>query len=169
MCNPQLFTPFMAWKGLFQHLEGLPMDDYYEFKCVHEIQIKEWQFYWSPNYVFITKGIVAPSGATATLSINLASGNGNTSGNGATTSGGIIGGGSARASTSTWGPLPTFNPIVEFFCELQRNYQKVRTKKLWSLQDFQRKPHESLQKAYAWTHRLIMVRRGVTKAQIIQF
>jgi hypothetical protein len=22
----------MAWKGLFQHLEGLPMDDYHEFK-----------------------------------------------------------------------------------------------------------------------------------------
>jgi len=31
MHNPQLFTPFMAWKGLFQHLEGPPMDDYHEF------------------------------------------------------------------------------------------------------------------------------------------
>ncbi len=35
--NPQLFTPFMAWKGLFQHLEGLPMDDYHEFKHANEI------------------------------------------------------------------------------------------------------------------------------------
>jgi hypothetical protein len=26
--------------------------------------------------------------------------------------------GGARASISTWGPLPVFNPIVEFFCEL---------------------------------------------------
>ncbi len=41
MRNPQLFTPFMAWKGLFQHLKGLPMDDYHEFKCAHEIQIEE--------------------------------------------------------------------------------------------------------------------------------
>jgi hypothetical protein len=39
MHNPQLFTPFIAWKGLFQHLEGLLMDDYHEFKCAHEVQI----------------------------------------------------------------------------------------------------------------------------------
>jgi hypothetical protein len=31
MHNPRLFTPFMAWKGLFQHLERPPMDDYHEF------------------------------------------------------------------------------------------------------------------------------------------
>jgi len=41
MHNMQLFTPFKAWKGLFQHLEGPPMDDYHEFRCAHEIQIKE--------------------------------------------------------------------------------------------------------------------------------
>jgi len=51
MRNPQLFTPFMAWKGLFQHLEGSPMDDYHEFKCDHEIRIEEWSLYQSPNYV----------------------------------------------------------------------------------------------------------------------
>jgi hypothetical protein len=51
MCNPQLFTPFMAWKGLFQHLEGSPMDDYHEFMCDHEIRIEDWSLYWSPNYV----------------------------------------------------------------------------------------------------------------------
>ncbi len=59
MRNPQFFTPFMAWKGLFQHLEGLLMDDYHEFKHAHEIQIEEWQLYWSPNYVSINRGIVA--------------------------------------------------------------------------------------------------------------
>jgi hypothetical protein len=37
MCNPQLFTPFMACKGLFQHLEGPLMDDYHEFRRAHEI------------------------------------------------------------------------------------------------------------------------------------
>ncbi len=36
------FTPFMAWKGFFQHLERLPMDDYHEFRHGHEIQIEEW-------------------------------------------------------------------------------------------------------------------------------
>jgi hypothetical protein len=45
----------MAWKRLFQHLQGLPMDDYYEFKCAHELELEEWQLYWSPNYVSITK------------------------------------------------------------------------------------------------------------------
>jgi hypothetical protein len=42
MCNPQLFTYFMARKGLFQHLEMPPMDDYHEFKHAHEIHIEEW-------------------------------------------------------------------------------------------------------------------------------
>jgi hypothetical protein len=37
MHNSQLFTFFMAWKGLFQHLGGPPMDDYHEFKRTHEI------------------------------------------------------------------------------------------------------------------------------------
>jgi len=40
---------------------------------------------------------------------------------------------------------------------------------LWSLRDFQCKPHESLQEAYAWMHRLIMVTQGVIKTQAIQF
>jgi hypothetical protein len=35
----------MAWKRLFQHMEGLPMDDYYEFRCAHEIQIEKWRLY----------------------------------------------------------------------------------------------------------------------------
>ncbi len=29
--NARLFSPFLAWKGLFQHFEGLLMDDYHEF------------------------------------------------------------------------------------------------------------------------------------------
>jgi hypothetical protein len=37
MCNLQPFTPFMACKGLFQHLEGLLMDDYQEFWRAHDI------------------------------------------------------------------------------------------------------------------------------------
>jgi hypothetical protein len=59
MHNPQLFMPFMAWKCLFQHLEGPSMDDYHEFMHAHEIQIEAWTLYWSPNYVFIISGIVA--------------------------------------------------------------------------------------------------------------
>jgi len=105
----------MAWKGLFQHLKGLPMDDYHEFKCAHEIQIEEWQLYWFPNYVSITRGIVAPSGATTIFSISSTSGNRSASGNGTTRSGGTTGGGGAGASTDTRGPLFIFNPIVELY------------------------------------------------------
>jgi hypothetical protein len=30
----------MAWNGLFQHLEEMPMDDHHEFKHVYEIDIE---------------------------------------------------------------------------------------------------------------------------------
>jgi hypothetical protein len=127
-----MFTPFMAWKGLFQHSKGPPMDDYHEFRHANEIQI-EWRLYWSLNYFSITKGIVAPSDAMVILSINSVNGSKNANGSGTTRSGGTTKGGGAKASTNTWGPLFVFNPIVEFFHELQRKYQGVRTKKLWSL------------------------------------
>lgn len=41
--NPKLFIPFLVWKGLFQHLEGPPMDGYHEFYKVHQINIEDWQ------------------------------------------------------------------------------------------------------------------------------
>jgi hypothetical protein len=65
---------------------------------------------------------VPPSGVITTLNISFVSGSESTSGNGGTT-----GGGGVRASTSTQVPLTTFNPVVEFFCELQHNYHKVMT------------------------------------------
>ncbi len=40
--NPQQFTCFLAWKGLFQHLKGLPMDDYHDFCDAHEFNIEKW-------------------------------------------------------------------------------------------------------------------------------
>jgi hypothetical protein len=39
MHNFQLFMSFVAWKTLFQHLEGPLMDDYHEFTYVHETMI----------------------------------------------------------------------------------------------------------------------------------
>ncbi|CAM6082588.1 unnamed protein product [Calypogeia fissa] len=64
---------------------------------------------------------------------------------------------------------PTFNPIEEFFEVLKRNYQGVRTEKLRSLQEFQRKTGESLREVHARMRRLISVIQGVTKAQAVQF
>jgi hypothetical protein len=83
------------------------MDDYHEFRCAHHIQIYKWWLYWSPNYVSITRGIAAPSSATTTLGISLASGNRNANGSvvtesdGTTKSGGTTKGGGVGASTST--------------------------------------------------------------------
>jgi hypothetical protein len=43
LCNAILFSPFLAWKGLFQHLEGCWMDDYHEFRKDHAIEIEVWR------------------------------------------------------------------------------------------------------------------------------
>jgi hypothetical protein len=62
--NTTLFSPFLAWKGLFQHLEGPPMDDYHEFWKDHVTEIEAWRQHWSPSYVSITHGGVASGGTT---------------------------------------------------------------------------------------------------------
>jgi hypothetical protein len=65
--NARLVSPFLAWKGLFQHLEGPLMDGYHEFRKDHATEIKEWRRHWSPSYVSIThSGVI--SGGTTTLS-----------------------------------------------------------------------------------------------------
>jgi hypothetical protein len=69
---------------------------------------------------------MAPSGAMTIFGISSVSGHGSTRGSGATRSGGITRGGGVGAPTSTWGPLLIFNLVVEFFYELQQNYQEGR-------------------------------------------
>jgi hypothetical protein len=73
---------------------------------------------------------MAPSVTTTILGISLANGNRSISDIGAIRTSGTIGGGGAKASISMQGPLPIFNPVVEFFHELQQNYQGVRIQKL---------------------------------------
>ncbi len=41
--NTRLFSPFLAWKGLFQHLEGSLMEDYHEFWRDHATEIEAWR------------------------------------------------------------------------------------------------------------------------------
>ncbi|CAK9222544.1 unnamed protein product [Sphagnum troendelagicum] len=135
--NARLFKPLLAWKGLFQHLEGPPMDDYHEFRRYHVTEIEEWRQHWSPSYVSIIYGGVA-SGSTITPS---------------------------TPSTSTQVvPPPPFNPITEFFFRPKKNYQGVKMEKLRSLQEFERKTNESLREAYTHMRRLIAVTQGVTEA-----
>jgi hypothetical protein len=93
--NARLFSPFLAWKGLFQHLEGPSMGDYHEFRRDHATKIEEWRQHWSPSYVSITHGGVA-SGGTTTPS---------------------------TPSTSTQVvPPPPFNLITKLFLRLKKNY-----------------------------------------------
>ncbi len=102
MCNPHLFTPFMVWKGLFQHLEVLPMDDYnFESMCSHDIHIAELWLYWSPNYVSIINGLMVLV-ATTTISTNTNSINGS----GSVKSRGFIGGNGTTGNGGTR-PSPT--------------------------------------------------------------
>jgi hypothetical protein len=41
--NTRLLSPFLAWKGFFQHLEGPLMDDYHEFSRDHVVEIEAWK------------------------------------------------------------------------------------------------------------------------------
>ena len=140
------FTPFMAWKGLFQHLDGPPMDDYHDFARDNDVDIELWRQHWSPNYVLITRGEVSASGTTPATP-----------------------GSSGSGATVAVGPVPKFNPVAEFFTLLKKNYQGVRTDKLKSLTEFERKTGESLREAYTRMRRLILVTNGVTDAQAVQF
>jgi hypothetical protein len=104
--NAILFSPFLAWKGLFQHLEGPPMDDYHEIWRDHVTKIEVWRQHWSPSYVSITHSGVA--------------------------NGGIIT--SSTPSTNTQVvPPPSFNLITKFFLRLKKNYQGVKMEKLRNL------------------------------------
>ncbi|BBN08134.1 hypothetical protein Mp_4g09160 [Marchantia polymorpha subsp. ruderalis] len=156
--NPTLFTPFFAWKGLFQHLEGPPMDDYHEFGREYAVEIDAWRRHWSPNYTSITQGGVGTSGGASGSITDGTSGAGTTSG--------AIGVASTSGETTC---VPSFSPIPEFFKRLRKNYQGVRTEKLRSLQEFERKTGESLRETYTRMRRLISVTHGVTEAQAVQY
>jgi hypothetical protein len=73
------------------------------------------------GFVFITRRIVAPSGAMTILGSNSTNGSRSTSGNGTTGSGGTTGGGRVRASSNMQGPLFAFNLVVDFLV----SYNKI--------------------------------------------
>jgi hypothetical protein len=64
--NVKLFSPFLAWKGLFQHLEGPLMDDYHEFRKDHATEIEEWGQHWFPSFVSITHSGITTSSTPGT-------------------------------------------------------------------------------------------------------
>jgi len=90
----------------------------------------EWRQHWSPSYVSITHGGVANGGTITPSTPNI--------------------------STQVV-PPPSFNSIMEFFFRLKKNYQGVKTEKLRSLQEFERKTSESFREAYTRMRRLIVV------------
>ncbi len=75
--------------------------------------------YWLFNYISITKGLAATSGVAIGLASMPQNGSGNINGNGTIRSGGATGSGGIGPSTNMWGPLFTFNPIVELKKKLQ--------------------------------------------------
>jgi hypothetical protein len=155
--NPKGFSAFIAWKALFSHLEGAPMDDWREFAQEHAAKIEQWRAFYSPNYVPLTLGghKEASSKSSTTEPYKTPQARREAAGKG------------DGASTSTMAPC--FNPIVEFFKVLEKSYQGVRVDKLKNLQDFQRKSGESLREAYSRMRRLIVATGGVTTAQSVQF
>src|SRR5450759_3406781 len=65
--SPKGFSPLIAWKALFSHLEEAPMDDWREFARQYPTEIEAWRAYYSPDYVSLTLGgsviLTAPSSA----------------------------------------------------------------------------------------------------------
>jgi hypothetical protein len=55
---------------------------------------------------------------TTLVSTNSMNGSGSVKSSGSIGGSGTIGNGGTKPATSTWGPLPTFNLVVEFFCKL---------------------------------------------------
>ncbi len=104
------------------------MDDYHEFICAHEVHIEEWRIYWSANYVSIVEILMVPTfvsilGVIAIVySSGLIGGGANVNDNGVITNGVATRSGGIGLSISTLGLLFTFNSLVEFFRELQRNH-----------------------------------------------
>jgi hypothetical protein len=68
--NARLFSPFLAWKGLFQHLEGPLMDDYHEFRRDHATEIEELRQHWFPSFISITLSGVVNGGTTTSSTHN---------------------------------------------------------------------------------------------------
>jgi hypothetical protein len=71
------------------------MDDYHEFWRDHDDEIEAWRQHWSPSYVSITHGGVVSGGITTPSTPN--------------TSTQVV-------------PSPPFNPLMEFFLKLKKNY-----------------------------------------------
>ncbi len=82
-------------------------------------KIKKWWLYLSPNYVSITTTIMDLSGAMITLSNSLDNRSGSDGTNATPENGG------ANPYIGKQCPLPTFNPIMDFFCKLWWNYHGV--------------------------------------------
>jgi hypothetical protein len=156
--NPDGISAFIAWKALFSHLEGAPMDDWREFAQDHVVEIEQWRAYYSPDYVPLTLGghKVAAGKTSSKEPYRTSQVRREAVEKGDTT------------STSTVA-MPSFNPIVKFFKVLEKSYQRVRVDKLKSLQEFQWKSGENLREAYSWMRRLIVATRGMTAAQSVQF
>ncbi|BBN17747.1 hypothetical protein Mp_7g16710 [Marchantia polymorpha subsp. ruderalis] len=150
------------------------MDDYHEFGREYAAKIDAWRWHWSPNYSSITQGGVSTSGAASIgisggASSSISEGtSGAVGATGTSTSSGTvsIAGGSTRGDASG---VPSFSPIPEFFQRLRKNYQGVKTEKLRSLKEFERKTGESLREAYTRMRRLISVTHGVTEAKAVQY
>lgn len=140
------FNPYMVWRVLFGCLEGAPLVDYREFEVINFTAIVAWRDFYVPNYTDVFGG--NPKTAS-TLSK-----------------------GKEKKEEETYtfeaeGQPPPFNPTVEFFLQLFRDYQE-RADKIKALRTFVRGGDKSLQGTHAQLRRLITAIHGVTEQQAVQ-
>jgi hypothetical protein len=65
------------------------MDDYNSFRHAHEVEIKKWRLYWSPDYVSIIKICLDLINGVITSNSSVANGSKSASGSVTTKSGGF--------------------------------------------------------------------------------
>jgi hypothetical protein len=139
--NPN-FNPYMVWRALFGCLEGAPLADYGEFEAANSTAVVAWRNFYAPNYADVF-------GRNPTAA--------STSGKGKDKKEEEI------DMSVTKGQLPPFNPTVEFFLRLFRDYQGQRADKMKALRTFARGGDESLREAHTRLRRLIVATQGVTE------
>jgi hypothetical protein len=143
--NPN-FNPYMVWRALFGCLEGAPLADYGEFEVANFTTVVAWRDFYAPNYADVFGG--NPTAAS--------------------TSGKDKDKKEEETDRSVAkGQPPPFNPTVEFFLRLFRDYQGQRADKMKALRTFARGGDESLREAHARLRRLITATHGVTEQQAV--
>ena len=135
-------NPYMVWRALFRCLEGAPLADYGEFEATNFIAVLAWKGFYALNYVDVFGGNPR---TMLTLDKDKEKKE------------------EEIDTSEAKSQPPPFNPTIEFFLGLFRDYQGQRANKMKALRTFARGGNKSLREAYARLRKLIAATHGITE------